>query len=114
MLEILLVAAITVVLLAAKGGEGVVYLLYVSGVGAIGLGLAVGVPAGVVYHLKLHRALSVGRVAARRWWWNPTGYHDRVPDRERQSMMRWFRAGAAGFLVAIAGCVLVLAAVTVQ
>lgn len=109
--ELLIAGAIVLVLLAANAGEGVVYLLYASGAGAIVLGLAVGVPAGIVYHVKLHRALSAVGAVERRWWWNPTIYHERVADQARRSMMRWFRAGAAGFLVAVSGCVLVLAAV---
>lgn len=112
--ELLIAGAIALVLLAANAGEGIVYLLYASGAGAIALGLAVGVPAGVVYHVKLHRALSALGGVEKGWWWRPTGYHDRLTAEARRPMMPWFRVGAAGFLMAVAGCVLVLAAVVAR
>lgn len=111
MAEILIAAAIALVLLAVNAGPGVVYLLYVSGACAIVLGLAVGVPAGMVYHVKLFRSLSALGPVEKGWWWRPTSYHERVPAKAKLTIMRWFRVGAAGFLVVAAGCVLLLAAV---
>jgi hypothetical protein len=112
--ETLVAAVVVLLLLAAAGGEGVVRLLFFSGAGAIALGLAAGVPAGVVYHLKLFRELAGQGRAEPGWWWRPTSYHESLSAAARPGIMRWFRAGAAGFLAAIAGCALVLAALLAQ
>lgn len=70
-------------------------------------GLAFGVPTGVLYHWALHRALSAaGRLPAR-WWLHPTALHEAIPSADRVRVLGWCYAGAAGFLVTIAGCALV-------
>lgn len=74
------------------------------GVSLVALGMAIGVPAGALYHLQLFRAV---RPTNARWWLHPTGLHDRVPDGMRRRVMRWFRIGAVGFLLAITGCLMV-------
>jgi hypothetical protein len=74
------------------------------GVSLVVLGMAVGVPAGALYHLQLYRAL---RPSTARWWLHPTGLHAQLRDGQRRAVMRWFRIGAIGFLLAITGCVLV-------
>jgi len=114
MVEILLAAAVALVLLAAAAGDGVVRLLYVSGAGAVALGLAAGIPAGILYHVKLFRALASLGTIDPRWWWHPTRLHGSLPAAGRCAVMPWFRAGAAGFLLAMAGCALILAAVLAQ
>ena len=106
--------AVVLILLASVGGEGVVRLLYASGAVAIALGLAAGIPAGVAYHLALFRALARGGAIPPGWWWHPTRLHDGLPDAGRRRVMPWFRAGAAGFLLALAGCALILAALLAE
>ncbi len=71
------------------------------GVSLVALGMAIGVPAGALYHVQLFRAV---RPPGRRWLLHPTGLHDRVPAGMRGPVMRWFRIGAVGFVVAIIGC----------
>jgi hypothetical protein len=71
----------------------------------VALGMAIGVPAGAYYHFRLWHALKP--VLGRTWWLNPTGLHRQLGAGERPRVMRWFRVGAAGFLIAIVGCVLV-------
>jgi len=110
MVEVSLAAAIVLALLAAAGGEGGVRLLYLSGAGAIALGLLAGIPAGIVYHVKLSRALNAAGAAKRGWWWRPASYHARLPEQSLRPLLPWFRAGAAGFLVVVAGCALVFLA----
>jgi hypothetical protein len=114
MVEVLIAGAIALVLLAANAGENLVRLLYVVGAGAVAAGLAAGVPAGLVYHVKLYRALARLGGAERGWIWRPTSYHERLSGPERRALAPWFRAGAAGFLAAVAGCALILAAVLAQ
>jgi hypothetical protein len=74
------------------------------GVGLVALGMAIGVPAGALYHLQLFRAV---RPTNARWWLHPTGLHDRLSDGSRGGVMRWFRIGAVGFVIAIVGCAMV-------
>jgi hypothetical protein len=109
MIEILLAAGVSLVLLAAAAGDGGVHLLFVVGAGAIALGLAAGVPAGIAYHIALYRALATLGTVLRRWWCHPAPLHDHIPPAARPSVLAWFRAGAAGFLLATAGCAAVLA-----
>ena len=111
MLEFGLAAAVALVLLATAGGDGIVHLLFLAGAVAVLLGLGAGIPAGLAYHLLLFRALSTSGDLPPRWWWHPTRLHERLSDAGRRSVMPWFRAGAAGFLLAVAGCALILAAV---
>ena len=74
------------------------------GISLVALGMAIGVPAGAMYHVQLFRAV---RPTRSRWWLNPTRLHDRVPDGMRGGVMRWFRVGAVGFVLAIVGCAMV-------
>jgi hypothetical protein len=72
------------------------------GVTLVVLGIVVGVPAGIVYHLRLYRALH----PASGWWLHPTALHTQLSDAQRTGVMRWFRVGALSFILAIVGCAL--------
>jgi len=75
-------------------------------------GLALGVPTGLLYHVELRRSLLARRRLPRRWWLRPTSLHGEIRDVDRLRVLGWCYAGAAGFLVTMAGCALVaLAAV---
>ncbi len=74
------------------------------GVALVALGMTVGVPAGALYHVQLFRAV---RPTVARWWLHPTALHGDIPTGARGSVMRWFRIGAVGFVVAIVGCIIV-------
>lgn len=67
---------------------------------AMGAGLALGVPGGILYHIRLYQALvrDLG-TAPKRWWLNPTSHHHRLKSRE--SMMPSFVIGAAGFTLVV-------------
>jgi hypothetical protein len=74
--------------------------------GLLAAGFALGLPAGIGYHVLLWRGLgAVGR-RERRWWLRPTRCHDALAAADRRRVLRWFRAGAAGFLLVAAGCAL--------
>lgn len=67
-----------------------------------------GALAGLVYHLRLHAAVSP---LPRGWWWNPTAHHDRLTAEGRRRVMPCFVAGAAGCGMAVAGSIGFLSAV---
>ncbi len=73
----------------------------------VALGLLVGAPCGLWYHVRLYRALRPRGPLPRGWWVRPDRLHDRLAASERRAVMRPFYAGAVGFVLAIVGCVLV-------
>jgi len=74
------------------------------GVLGVGLGLALGIPTSIVYHVKLARALAPRGELPPRWWLSPTRLHSRLRDSERRAVLGWFYAGGAGFVLTLAGC----------
>ncbi len=75
-----------------------------SAVVAFLVGLLLGVPAGLLYHLRLY-LLARPRPTGR-WWLHPTAHHGLLTAQTRPEVMFWFKLGAAGFVLTIAGCVL--------
>jgi hypothetical protein len=105
-------AFIALALLAAFGVLAAVFAiapatLVVLGFWIAAAGLAVGVPTGAVYHVALRNALLRADRLPSRWWLKPTSLHDALPDGARTRVLGWCYAGAAGFVVTIAGCALV-------
>lgn len=72
------------------------------------LGLALGVPTGLVYHLRLREALLREHALERRWWLRPVSLHERITAPDMGRVLPWFRAGAASFVVVILGSVLMV------
>ncbi|MEL6195602.1 MAG: hypothetical protein AAFZ38_04595 [Myxococcota bacterium] len=70
----------------------------------IGLGMLVGTPSGVVYHIALYRALKAHRIHAPDWWWNPTRHHRSFPHRLSLGVRIPFYAGAFGAGLSFLGC----------
>ncbi|MFW6369054.1 MAG: hypothetical protein ACOC0J_00540, partial [Myxococcota bacterium] len=66
-----------------------------TGAWMIGGGLLVGVPAGVLYHVALYRAVRRHAEIPRGWLWRPTELHVLVPEEERRSFLPPFLVGAA-------------------
>jgi hypothetical protein len=87
--------------------------LILSGAALIALGSVVGVPTGFWYHVRLHAHLAPRGELPPGWWWNPVKYHDKLLDEERQDVLRWFYVGGGGFMVIVAGCVLLALGVLV-
>jgi hypothetical protein len=77
--------------------------LFGVGLLILAAGLALGVPAGLAYHVVLFRAVR----PTGRWWLRPVALHGRVPAAARPRVLLWFYLGAAGFVMAVLGCVLV-------
>lgn len=78
---------------------------------AVAGGLLVGVPTGAVYHVRLARALARRDRLPPRWWLRPTTLHGALEASDRSRVLPWCRAGAAGFVVTVAGCLAILAGV---
>src|SRR5579885_2592688 len=70
------------------------------------IGLVVGLPTGFWYHVALRRRLAARGGLPADWWWRPTAHHDRLDAADRRRVMPWFYAGAVGFVLTIAGCIL--------
>lgn len=113
MLELAVVFGVALVLIVVAAGGGFPYAGLLLGAGAVtvALGLLVGVAAGIVYHAVLFRALAPTGALPPGWWWRPTILHPRLTPAQRRRVLPWFYAGAAGFLVTLAGCAVVLVAI---
>lgn len=75
-----------------------------AGAALVALGLAVGVPTGFWYHVRLRASLAAQGPLPRRWWLRPVAFHGRLAGAERRRVLRWFAAGGAGFAVVVLGC----------
>ncbi len=105
--EIGLVVAL--VLLLVAGGLLAPFLSWTvilnAGVLGVAVGLVLGIPTSLVYHVKLARVLAARGELPPRWWLSPTRLHERLRGAERRAVLRWFFAGGAGFVITLAGCV---------
>ncbi len=78
-------------------------LLLRLGFVCLGIGLAVGLPAGLWYHVVLYRALAKAGPAPKKWWLSPSDFHAKLTDEEFASIKPWYVLGALSFAVALAG-----------
>jgi hypothetical protein len=108
-IEILVASSVLgyLVLLTLPGIE----LQFVLGGWTTLVGLVGGGAAGIVYHLALRRALDRMGVGTRGWLWSPVSRHGLLDERGRRDVLPWFRAGAAGFVICLAGIGWIVAAV---
>jgi len=74
------------------------------------LGAIVGVPAGVVYHVKLWRSLQAAGQATDGFWLRPHRLHDRLADAQLGPIEAWFMVGVVGFVLTVSGGVGVVTA----
>ena len=106
MAEIWLVALLVLVL--AVGGLLLPLLSWTAvlqlGVLGVVLGLGLGIPTSLVYHVRLARVLAARGELPPRWWLAPTRLHERLRGAERRAVLRWFFLGGAGFVITLAGC----------
>ena len=75
------------------------------------VGLVGGGGAGIVYHLTLRQALIRQSLQVRGWLWSPVSRHRLLDEQGRREVLPWFRVGAAGFFVCLAGIGMMVAAV---
>lgn len=81
--------------------------LFGGGLLLTALGLLLGVPTGLLYHVRLHRAVRKHGSLPRSWWLRPVELHARIGAAERGGVLWPFYAGALGFALSIFGCVCV-------
>jgi hypothetical protein len=84
---------------------------FVLGSLAASLGLIGGGAAGLIYHLALHKALLRLKGHTRGWLWSPVSRHADLDEIGRRAVLPWFRLGAAGFVLCLAGIGLLAVAV---
>ena len=83
-------------------------LLLQAGAALAGLGLLVGLPSGVAYHIQLRRELQRCGQLAERWWLHPTGQHRYLDESGARAIRRMFRLGGGGCGVVFLGCLVVV------
>ncbi len=79
--------------------------LWFAGLWLVAAGFALGLPTGFWYHVELRRVLLAGGALPARWWLHPTRLHGAIPRERWWRVMGWCYAGALGWLVSFAGCV---------
>ena len=98
--------------LAALASVGLVVLLamlltppvmIMLALGALLLGLVVGVPTGFWYHLVLYRIVSRKVPVPRAWWLSPSKLHVHLTDAEQRRISPWYRLGGIGFVLSVVG-----------
>ncbi|MGD0838517.1 MAG: hypothetical protein ABSB49_17915 [Polyangia bacterium] len=67
------------------------------------MGLFGGGSAGIVYHWRLRRALVRLGESTSGWMWAPVSRHSLLDERGQREVLPYFRVGAAGFFVCLAG-----------
>jgi hypothetical protein len=67
------------------------------------VGLVGGGGAGIIYHLALRGALLRLRAGTQGWLWSPVSRHGMLDEEAKRRVLPWFRIGAAGFFVCLAG-----------
>jgi hypothetical protein len=84
-------------------------LVAAVGVGALLVGLLVGVPTGFWYHVILYRCVSPRIPLPRGWWLSPAALHRHLTAAEARRIAPWNRVGGLGFVLCLAGGVAAIA-----
>jgi hypothetical protein len=110
MIEALLVFGVVglLVLLGTSAYVLSIEALLIAGAVCIGVGFAIGLPAGTLYHLKLYRCLAIRGPVPRSFWLRPTSLHSELEATEWRSIAPWFVIGGTGFALIILGCVIAM------
>lgn len=107
--EAVLALLIVLVLLATAALPPFWLLWLGAGVGT--LGALFGVPAGLIYHARLWRALRRNGKSTAGIWLRPMRLHGELPEHELRIVQRWFAIGAIGFGATMLGATGVVIAV---
>lgn len=98
-------------LLAVVGAFALVALvpwiaLVELGAALAALGMTVGLPAGLLYHVRLRGELLRAGELPRRWWVSPLRLHERLPASALRRVLPSCYVGAGGFAIVALGCAL--------
>ncbi len=85
--------------------------IVIVGVACVAVGIAVGLPAGTYYHLKLYRCVAARGPVPRRFWLSPTQFHADLEPAQWRDVAPWFVMGGAGFMLIVLGCLIVMVGV---
>ena len=96
------IASVLLFYLLLLGVLGVEWQI-LAGTALVLVGLLGGGGAGIVYHLALRKALARMGASTRGWLWSPVSRHGLLDEQGRSEVLPWFRLGAAGFVVCLAG-----------
>ena len=101
MFEVIIAVAIVVALLL--GAMIPAITLVWLGFGLVALGSFVGVPAGLVYHARLYKALRAEDRPTTGMWLRPYELHDKLSEARRDPLLILFAVGALGFGLVVLG-----------
>ena len=82
-------------------------LLWCAGA-VMGLGIALGVPGGLIYHVLLRRELLRLEALVPGWIWRPTAFHRELDASGADRIRPWFFLGGIGFLLIVLGGALLM------
>jgi hypothetical protein len=80
--------------------------LVMVGASLAAFGLAIGLPGGLLYHVKLRRALLTKGALPHRWWLRPANHHAALAPAQWRQIRSAFFVGALGFSIIMLGAVL--------
>ena len=84
--------------------------LAILGLAILCLGLAIGVPTGLWYHVVLYRIVSPRISVPRRWWLSPSSLHSHLTAADWRRITPWYRIGGVGFALCVLGGAAAIAA----
>ena len=105
MLEIVLalVAASMVALVGLAASTFSYGLVTLIGLTVLFVGLVLGVPTGLWYHVVLYRFVSSRVPVSHMWWLSPATLHRHLTAAEQRRIRPWYRIGGVGFVLCVAG-----------
>lgn len=116
MLEVMLVvtALASAALATALAAVPPASLMAIGGVALLLLGLLVGLPTGLWYHIVLYRLVSARSALPSTWWLAPSSFHRQLTAAEQRRLAPWYRAGGVGFVLCLAGGLAAIASLLVN
>ncbi|HSN83919.1 MAG TPA: hypothetical protein VLS88_15160 [Polyangiales bacterium] len=113
MRELLIVIAITTLMCLLSGIWFTPWeTLYETGIWITAAGFVVGLPTGLLYHIRLYQVLSPRGELPRGWYWRPLRFNARLGEDERAGVMAWCYVGGIGFVIICIGLVMMGAGVS--
>lgn len=73
------------------------------GLWVLAVGLLIGIPTGLWYHVVLYKQLAPRTTLPLRWWRAPVELHPLLTPHEFSRVKPWFVAGAVGFVLCCLG-----------